>query len=190
MAFNNKEIEIKIKLDDLEFTKARQKLIEVGTLQNTMEQVDTYFAPKSDNYLLEKYPFKWLSIRQRSGKSILNFKHFHPERAEKHTHCDEFETEITNAENMKSILEELQIVEVVEVNKKRETFLIDDRYEIVLDTVKGLGSYLEIEAMKDLGNPEITKEQMMDFLTELGIAKFTIDYRGYPFELLKLSGKL
>ena len=91
---------------------------------------------------------------------------------------------------MKAILNELNIFEVVEVNKVRETYIIGDNYEIVLDNVKGLGYYLEIEAMKDMGSPENVKSEMMQFISSIGITNYVVDHRGYPFELLKLSGKL
>ncbi|MBK7692349.1 MAG: hypothetical protein IPJ31_15015, partial [Bacteroidetes bacterium] len=68
--------------------------------------------------------------------------------------------------------------------------IIGDNYEIVLDNVKGLGYYLEIEAMKDMGSPENVKSEMMQFISSIGITNYVVDYRGYPFELLKLSGKL
>ena len=190
MAYDNTEIEIKIQIDESDFASIRSNIQSLGKLKNSMVQIDTYFAPKSENYLLEKYPFKWFSIRQRNGKSILNFKHFFPEGAEKHSYCKEFETEISNSDNMKSILNELGIFEVVEVDKTRETYLIDDKYEIVFDVVKGLGSFLEIEAMKNLGSPEETKKEMMSFLGSIGVVKYSIDYRGYPFQLLKQQGKI
>lgn len=189
MAFDNKEIEIKIRLDNDTLSTIRESLVKVATFKGATSQVDTYFVPKNENFLLEQFPFKWLSIRQRNGKSILNFKHFFPEGAEKHVYSDEFETELSNPIAMKSILNELGINEVIEVNKRRETFLVDDRYEIVLDTVKDLGSFLEIEAMKDMGTPEVTKQEMLDFLKSVGINKFEIDYRGYPFQLMKKTDK-
>jgi adenylate cyclase class 2 len=190
MAFDNIEIEIKIKIDENQVEQAKLNLNKLGQLKNITEQIDTYFAPSSNNYLLEKFPFKWFSIRERNGKTILNYKHFFPEGAEQHSYCNEYETELSSKESMKAILNELNIFEVVEVNKVRETYIIGDNYEIVLDNVKGLGYYLEIEAMKDMGSPENVKSEMMQFISSIGITNYVVDHRGYPFELLKLSGKL
>lgn len=190
MAYDNIEIEIKIKISKDEFDAIKERITSIGIFKNTTQQIDTYFSPNSENYLAEKYPYKWLSLRERGGKKILNFKHFFPEGAEKHTHGNEFETEISNTDAMKAIFHELGIAEIVEVNKTRETYVIDDKYEIVLDSVANLGYFLEIEALKNIGNPEETKQHMINFLNSIGISELNIDYRGYPFQLLKLNKEI
>lgn len=187
MAYDNKEIEIKIKLDAPAFAAARSKVKAVAALKGVTTQVDTYFAPQADNYLLETFPYKWLSLRERGDKCILNFKHFFPEGAEIHTHCTEFETEVTRPSSLISIFRELNIVEVVKVHKQRELYIYCDLYAIALDTVKSLGCYLEVEALKELGTPETTKRQMFEFLSGLGIDQFELEYRGYPFRMLELQ---
>lgn len=188
MAFQNIEVEVKIKLENKEINNIRDALMKISSLKKTSHQIDIYYAPKHENYLLEKFPFKWFSIRQRDNKSFLNFKHFFPEKEEKHSHSNEYETEVSNYEAMRAILNELDIMEIVTVDKIRETYLIDDMYEIVLDMVKDLGNYLEIEALKLQGDIKNTRNEMINFLNAIGIMNLNIDYRGYPYQLLKLKG--
>lgn len=188
MAFDNLEIEIKIKLDINEFKNVSVQLSKVSNFVNQTKQIDKYFIPKHDNYLKERNPFKWFSIRHRDNKSILNFKHFFPEDAETHTYCKEYETEIFDLKSMIAILTELDIYEVVEINKTRDRFIVDDKFEICLDTVADLGHYLEIEAIKDQGGIENTKNEMKLFLSSLGLNTLNIDYKGYPYNLLLKKG--
>jgi adenylate cyclase class 2 len=185
MPFDNIEIEIKVKIDESDYTNVKNKLAQIAHFVSVSSNIDTYFSPKENNYLLEKFPYKWLSIRQRNKTISLNYKHFHPEGAEKHTHCDEFETQIMNADAIKSILNELGFIEIVTVDKVREKYIFEDKYEIALDRVVNLGTYIEIEALKNLGDFEKIKSEMFQFLSVLGVNKYTIDHRGYPFQILK-----
>jgi adenylate cyclase class IV len=108
MAFDTIEIEIKVKINSSEVAEVKSALNKVAQLSKTEHQIDTYYVPEHENYMAEKYPYKWFSIRSRGDKNILNFKHFYPEGAEKTTHCHEYETAISDAKNMHAILSELK----------------------------------------------------------------------------------
>jgi adenylate cyclase class 2 len=184
MAYDNTEIEIKLKLDDGQVDGVLSALKSVATFVKNSRQRDTYFVPAGDDFLAEKYPYKWLSVRERGGDKILNFKHFYPEKAEKHEYAKEYEVKIDNIENLTAIFDELNIRKAVTVEKSRDIYRYKDEYEITLDNVTGLGYFMEVEAQKELGTPEETKEVMLAFVRSLEVGEVNVDYRGYPFLLL------
>ena len=55
MAFDNIEIEIKIKIDENQVEQAKLNLNKLGQLKNITEQIDTYFAPSSNYFELQTF---------------------------------------------------------------------------------------------------------------------------------------
>ncbi|WP_136799967.1 class IV adenylate cyclase [Desulfosediminicola ganghwensis] len=185
MSFNNTEIEIKLVVDPGEYERVKNELDEMAQYIGETDQVDHYFSPSNEGYMDEEYPYKWLSVRERGGRNILNFKHFYPEGGEKHSHCDEYETEISSPSALKNILKELNIVKLVTVSKNRIVYLYKNDFEISLDRVENLGCFVEIEATKDHGGVDKTREKIMDVVLLLKLDSSRVDYRGYPFQLLE-----
>ena len=179
-SFDNKEIEIKIALDITEYERLNKILSEKAQLIKHSVELDEYFSPTDKAYFKEKYPFEWLSIRKRNSKLTLNYKHFYPEGAEKHTYCDEFETEISSDEMLKNILNSLNVESVVTVKKKRIVFIYQNKWEVVLDKVEELGCFIEIEALEDQGGIEATRNCLFELVKYFEIDINKIDYRGYP----------
>ncbi len=190
MPHNDTEIEIKIKLDKESFSKVREKVENCAKFIKKVQQTDEYFTPAHSNFVEPKFPFEWLSIRKRGGKAILNYKHFHPENAEIHTHCDELETEINNPEGMRKIFSALGFKKLVVVDKEREVFVYEDEFEIALDVVKDLGYFIEIETMKDFGSVEEARKRLFEFAKILGVDVSNPDLRGYPFLMMEKKGLL
>ncbi len=152
-------------------------------------QRDIYLSPKGENFFDEKFPYKWLSIRNRGNKNILNFKHYHPEGAEKHTYCDEYETDVSDSERMMDILTALGMEKIVEVVKKRLKYIYKENFEVVLDEVDNLGHFIEIEALKDLGGIEETRRRVIATIESLSVENYRQDLRGYPFLILERSNQ-
>lgn len=189
MAHNNQEIEIKISLNETEFHELRVKLGNIARFVKKTEQEDTYFTPYHKNFMQEKHPFEWLSIRKRGQKNILNYKHFYPEDSPVFTHCDEFESEINDFNNLKKIFLSLDIKELVIVNKTRETYKTEE-FEIALDNITDLGHFVEIEAIKDFGDVSVAREKLFLFAKSLGLdVTKTLNF-GYPYLLMKKRGFL
>lgn len=185
---NNVEIEIKIPLDEDSFSKLREKLKKIAKFENRSQQTDEYFTPAHRDFVAPKFPFEWLSIRKRGKKAILNYKHWYPENAEVTTHCDEFETEVESHDRLKKIFAELNFKRLVTVDKEREIYIYKDEFEIALDVVKNLGYFVEIEALKDFGGVEATREKLFEFAKSLGLDTSKRNLRGYPFLLMKKGG--
>lgn len=188
MASNNVEIEIKIPLEENKFIEVREKLRKIAKFEKTSSQVDEYFTPAHKNFLAVEFPFEWLSVRKRSGKTTLHYKHYYPENAENHTHCDEFELEVKGPEQLEKMLSALGFKSLVTVCKERETYSYTDELEIALDSVKDLGYFTEIEALTHYGGVEDTRKKLFEFAKCLGIDAVKTDNRGYPFALMKKRG--
>ncbi len=188
MANQDVEVEIKVPLGEREFAEVREKLGNIARLEKKTEQSDEYFNPPHKDFLAPEFPFEWLSIRKRGDKAILNYKHWYPENTGEATHCDEFETEISKPEKLTKLFSALGFKPIVTVEKQRETWVCGDEFEIALDTVKDLGWFIEVEALKDFGGPEKTRERILEFAKSLGVDTSNEDFRGYPFLLLEKRG--
>ena len=185
MAHNNIEVEIKIQLDKTSFYKLKDKVAKVAKFEGQSQQKDDYYSPQHRDFTAPKLPFEWLSIRSRAGKTILNYKHHYPENSENRTHCDEFETEIKNPTSLKKIFRVLNFRPLVTVEKERETYNYNGEFEILLDTVKDLGYFVEIEAIKDFGGVERTREKIFELAKFLGIDASKSNKGGYAFLMMK-----
>ena len=177
------EIENKYRLRADQEERVLAYCLENATHIKEFEHVDTYYSPIGEDFLLQEFPYKWLSIRNRNGVSTLNFKHFFPEGAEKHSYCDEYTVEINSSETMSKILLELGISERVKVSKKRKVFQLND-FEIGIDQVEGLGWFLEIEVTGPAEEADKLKEEIHELAKKMGVSHTQQDFRGYPFLLM------
>jgi len=124
-------------------------------------------------------------LRDSSGKYSINYKNWYYDKDGKSQYCDEYETAIESKDQLNKIFSVLDIKEVVTVDKIRKLYLYQD-YEIAIDSIKGLGDFVEIEYKGKIVNQkpaDITKE-MISFLKKIGCGKITRNYVGYPFQLL------
>ncbi|MBT3406162.1 class IV adenylate cyclase [Candidatus Woesearchaeota archaeon] len=188
MASDNIEVEIKIPVSEMFFSSVKAVLKQKAKFAGVSNQTDEYFTLSNRDFVEPDYPFEWLSIRKRGNKAILNYKHFHPENVEITTHCDEYESEVANPEMIKKMFSELNIKSLIVVNKKRETYVFNDEFEIALDEVAELGFFVEIEALKDFGGVSLTRQKLEEFAKQLGIDHIDTDKRGYPYLLLEKKG--
>lgn len=186
----NIEIEIKVEVSQGTFESFRTFLKENARFVKKSFQTDEYFTPVHRNFLSPEYPFEWLSIRERSNKIILNYKHWYPENEAKSTHCDEYEVELSNYSNMNKIFEALNIKSLCKVVKEREIYNYNDEFEISMDKVDELGCFVEIEVKKDFGSIENANQKLLEFATRMGVDTSKRNYRGYPFMLLEKKGLL
>jgi adenylate cyclase, class 2 len=115
-----------------------------------------------------------LRIRKAKGKIIFTLKQAQKNELD----CIEKELEITNAKEMKDILEILGYKESVHVHKTRLKATLNDM-EICLDEVKDLGSFIEVEKLTDEVDGEKVQNELFDFLQTVGVKKEDRVTRGY-----------
>jgi len=191
MAHDNKEIEIRFSLTENGFLDVKKKLSDIAKFVKKTKQVDDYFSPADGCFIKSDFPTQWLSIRRRGGTCTLNYKNWHvPEGADTGTHCDEFETAIESPEQLENIFRAVGIRKLISVAKERETWLFGDEFEVCLDDVEGLGFFVEIEAVGDLGSLENARQKLFCFAGMLGLDKSKTEKIGYVHQLLKKSGMI
>jgi predicted adenylyl cyclase CyaB len=187
-----REIEIRIAFDKKSFLNLRKRIRKIAKFKRKSREIDDYFTPFHRNFVKPKYPFEWLRIGKRGNRNLITYKHYYPENAEYHTHCDEYETGIENSKALKKIFSVLDFKKLIRVDKKREVYFYKNKFEITLDVVKNLGYFAEIEAKKDFGGVRKTRRKIFEFLKKkLGFKNFGEDKeinKGYPYLLMKKKG--
>lgn len=184
MVSHNKEIEIQVQLEKIR--PLMDFLLKNAKLVGETTQIDRYFTPAHRQFL-DKYPVsEWLRLRNAGGKFTINYKNWQYNESGKGLYADEFESIVENIEQMEKIFRFLDMKEVAVVHKEsRQTWLYGE-YEIVIDKIKGLGTFVELEYSgtdKETDHEKITSE-MIKFLKDLGCGKITQNHNGYPYILL------
>lgn len=183
MAYQNIEIEIQVNIENSaplsDFLKSQ------GVFVHEVHQIDEYFSSALDSFLAVRPISRWLRIRQTEKGNSFNFKNWHFDADGKSNYCDEFETKIEDIEATRKILAALNFNSIVVVDKLRKIFTYEN-YEIAIDSVKGLGDFVEIEYIgnDETINPKEVTSAMILFLKNLGVGKITRNHVGYPFILL------
>jgi len=186
MAKDNIEVEIKIRLTEAKFEKIKIKLGKIAKKVKESHHIDAYYNPIYRSFLKPKNPYEWLTIRERDGKVKLNYKHWYPEGVKNTTHCDEYETEISDKTQMEKMLKALHFKNFVMVDKKRITYEYKNELEIALDEVKGLGYFIEVESIRNTGGVKKAHRKLLDFLqTKLGITETKTIPGGYGAEMMR-----
>lgn len=183
MANNNIEIEIQVNIENSE--PLLKFLQENGEFKKEVRQIDDYFSPANDDFLSKRPVAKWLRLRNAGEHSFINYKNWYFTPEGKSHYCDEFETKIADLEKTKKILEALNFKIITTVDKTRKIWEYKN-YEIAIDSVAGLGDFVEIEyiGQEDKINPEEVTAKMVSFLKNTGVGKITRNHVGYPFLLL------
>lgn len=177
------EIELQLKVDST--NELISFLKEHGTYNGEKHQVDEYFVPAHRNFLEARPVQEWLRLRDEKGVFSITYKNDHLDDQGRRTYCDEFETTLTDIESARKILAALTMKSVCTVNKTRDTWRFKD-FEIALDTIEDLGTFVEIE-YKGKGTADSVKKirsEMIAFLTTHGCGTLRANNGGYPFMLL------
>ena len=137
-----REIELKFKVDDMNdlLAKLRDMDCEVSEI---LSQNDTIYV--SDlNHVESVEGSIWLRVRKENEKVELNLK----KQSAKIQESKEIEFEVSSYEKANQLLDTLGYQKWVVVNKKRRysKYL---NYNLCIDEVERLGSFLEIELLVD-----------------------------------------
>lgn len=176
------EIEIQVRLERvkplLDFLK------EKGTFKGQKRQIDEYYSPAKRDFLAARPVKEWFRLRDADSKYSVNYKKWHFGKDGRSQFSDEYESEISDVNQFRKILNALNFKSLVVVDKTRQIWLYKN-YEIGIDSVKKLGSFVEIEykGHKKVSPKKITNK-MVKFLKEIGCGKIERNYVGYPFQLL------
>lgn len=175
-----KNIEVEFKFPLLNPDEVVEELDSVAEpVNHCVKQEDKYFIPAHRNFLKAKPIKEWLRIRRTDKGAQVNYKNWHGA-----THCDEYETSISDARALEQIFNNLNMNKVIIVKKERSTWLLND-VEVAVDYVKGLGWYIELEAKNEFNDVETAEQQLHKTLKKLGARVGEQDFKGYPHLLLE-----
>jgi adenylate cyclase class 2 len=178
----NIEIEIQVQLENIRPLKSF--LNKKAKFLHQSRQIDYYYTPVHRNFLA-KYPaVEWLRLRETDKECSINYKFWHVDEEDRSHYSDEYESAISDIDQLKLILKALNFKPIAVVDKKRQDYKYHS-YIISVCQVKKLGEFVEIEfeGRANKKPAEITDE-MIKFLKDLGVGKITRNYNGYPFILL------
>ncbi len=184
----NIEIEVKIAIDNFDEIKA--KVTGKGKLIKAINQVDEYYIPSHRNFFAQKpHPTEWLRIRTNPDKVVFEYdKSINKKSNGEQEYAEEYETEISDPDEFRKILDFLDFKKVITVDKQIEYWDCGN-FEIALDRIASLGDFIEVEASGSFENNAEARKACLKFLEELGIknAEQIQINKGYPVLLLEKS---
>lgn len=181
-----KEIEVKAHLKNREVVM--KKLTELGcTFDEPIFQDSMEFSPVQ-NPNLEQYlkPDFFLRIRTTNGKHVLSIKK--PLVGQHQLSKIEHETEVVNRGELEKLFDTMGYFPSLQIKKER-TIGHYNGYEICLDNVENLGSFIEVEKMSDVDPTQVRKE-LQDFLFSIGVDKEDEVHDGYDILMFRKLGRV
>jgi len=165
----NVEIEVKVKIKDIKQIKSRLKKLGAKYL-GTLKQIDTYFLIKQSDRFRS-------APRLRVRQDLIGKKarlEYHEPKDKLTTH--EFELEINDAKTAETILKRLGLARETAIQKTRLEYKLG-KMNIVLDDVKGLGKFIEVEIIN--GKRSESKKRIFELLDKLGVDRKNVMDNGY-----------
>ncbi|MFQ6105535.1 MAG: class IV adenylate cyclase [Candidatus Hydrothermarchaeaceae archaeon] len=167
------EIEIKARIERQE--DVVQKLRSLGAKYiKTEKQEDVYFNHPSRDFSTTDE-----ALRIRSAGGIFSLTYKGPKIDKITKTREEYETEVSDIDETEKILEKLGFKKAGSVVKTRVCYRLGV-FSVMLDSVEGLGDFVEIE--KESGFYK--EEELIKLLAKLGIDERAVERRSY-LELLK-----
>lgn len=180
----NEEVEIKVFVKNPE--EVEKKLKKVAKFVKEKEQKDEYFTPGHEDFFDIIHPLEYLRVRQEGGKSTIEYMFLHFDEDGALLKTDEYETKVEDPEMMMTIMKKLDMKHKVTVTKIRKTYEYKD-FEVMIDHIKELGYFIEVEAKK-VGDIRETKKRCYKILEDIGADWEETQNMGYPLMILEKLG--
>ncbi len=183
-----KEIEILIEINSPK--EEALKALAVFDSKGEQEILDVYFTSpfhsdlNQDEFGRLKGAYR---IRKKGNKSYVAYKRDHfVDGTFEWSHSDEYETEIEDFDAAIQINKNLGFTELVRVENIKYVFK-HPLYEIVLEEVKDLGLFLEVEKLDQVSDEQVAalKQEIRQFLKSLPIEFGKEQNMGKPELLLR-----
>ena len=184
----SREIEVKIFLSGDLCKTVESVLSGVAELKRDFRQVDRYFNAPHRDFLKPEHPLEYFRLRDTEGIAELTYKHIHLSNEGKFLYADEYETKIKDAEQLLNILKVLDFEEFITIDKHRKEYEYEGKLEIVLDRVKDLGNYIELEAKVEFDNLQSAREYIFSVVEKLGLSADDQCSDGYVLAMMKKKG--
>jgi adenylate cyclase class 2 len=136
------ELEVKASASGAEYVVNQLHALGTEFTSPPRVQADSIFGRSAEDILHPGEGTTVLRIRVEDGGSVLNVKKHRSSELD----CIEHEVAIADGEAMTNILTTLGYIQVVQVNKTRQSTTFD-RFTICLDQVDTLGTFVEVELL-------------------------------------------
>lgn len=180
----NKEVEIKIQINQPTKEKVLCWLKKHGLYQGEHHQVDYYLnKPESPFFFMAPQGYKtandYLRIRFTKKGDFLCFKRLHQDKTTGNPlYCDEYEVLVADGKKTLELLKAVGYTDLTIMDKKRTIYRYDT-FEIALDQVEKLGHFMEVELKEEVFCPQKGMEKICKQLKIMGIERYTLQTRGY-----------
>jgi len=159
------EVEVKVPAE-LAAVRDRLEALE-ATRRGSVVQADTYYNAPHRDFAETDEALRIRSERPADGPEETHVTYKGPLVDEETKTREEFETGVENDETIDAILTSLGFEATATVRKDRERFSLDG-YTVTLDSVDGVGEYVEVETeVADESNLETAREGAYDVLERL-----------------------
>ena len=178
-------IEVEVKAHVTDFREIKDKLSFIGARElKTEYQEDIYFNAPHRDFIQTDEALRIRRITNKDGDEIiLTYKGAKLDELSKTR--EEIEVNIEDVVNTKLILEKLGFKPVQPVKKDRVYYVINE-YIITLDTVHGVGNFIEIEkGLNEEADYQESLDEIFSLYRKLGVTD-GFERRSY-LELLELS---
>ncbi|WP_158056419.1 class IV adenylate cyclase [Halorussus halophilus] len=158
------EVEVKVRADH---AAVREQLdAQNATPVDHVTQIDTYYSAPHRDFAETDEALRIREETPRESNSFTEVTYKGPLADAKSKTRREIETVVECADDMGAILEALDFEPAAEVRKERERFALDG-YTVTLDSVEGLGEFVEVETEAEDIDP--AREGAFDVLRSLGL---------------------
>lgn len=178
-----KEVEIKIKIDKRD-VDILNNWLNLNTKFLGVLKITDYYLNNPDSSFYSDSPkgykeaLNFLRIRITDKDSFITFKKRNIDKEGETLSVNEVETKIGDGNKTIEIFKQLNFSDTIELKKKRYVYIYDI-FEIVLDEVEGLGSFIEIELKNYSGEVKPGIQKIYDLLKTIGIKNFVQYDYGY-----------
>ena len=183
------EILVKVKSDKEEVLNKLSKFNFAGK----KEILDIYFYDKDRESLKPKNNRLWecFRLRKKDKKNYITYKVDKFDNLGKWIYSEEEETEVKSFDTAVKIISLLGLTPLVEIYNTKHTYYTN-KYEIVLEEVKDLGLFLEVERLKveDKEDIMLVKKEIFNFIKSLNIETGEELNSGKPELMLNKQGVL
>lgn len=179
---SNKEIEIKICLDESNYFRLIDMLKHTAVFRAEKHQIDTYYSPQNDSFY--HGGDRCLRVRTEDGNTLLSYKRIYGEHTDQR-YIEEYETHIESYKIMDQILRALHYRREIIVDKHRIEYSTNTGFLVALDKVVDLGYFVEIENQNESDALEKRNRDLLDFVRQLGLDTSNRNEEGYSNMLFK-----
>lgn len=164
-----KEIEVLVEVyDDILNIKRKFEKFNYEGLKETIDEY--YYDPKRDTLKPDKENqlSHCLRLRSKNDNYFITYKDDIFEDG-KWLYSNEYETKVESIDIIKEIFEKLGLVKFIKIENKKETYTYDN-YEIVIEDVKDLGIFMEVEyCTNEDVDVKLIKKEIQNFIDGLGL---------------------